>query len=166
MLLEIDEVFVHAALLVAPDEPADGIHPEQHGGVEDLDQEVALLLARCSIVMQQVVEVGEVGEANAARRHCRRDALGARCIERAAQVERVRDRIEHGLGRHIALRGVQRRRQLNVTGAELAAEGQPVLDGAVRIGITHVTRRQFLERRREHAHVHELRCERSCGHLD
>ena len=91
------------------------------------------------------------------------DALRARRVERLAQVERVGHRIEHRFGRHVGLRRVQRGRQLDVAGAELAAERQPVLDGAVGIGVARLARRQLLERGGEHAHLHELRCERGDG---
>src|SRR5215204_5039780 len=55
MLLEVDQVLVHAALLIAPDEPADGVHAHPHRGIEDVYEEVALLVTRGAIVMQQVV---------------------------------------------------------------------------------------------------------------
>ena len=57
------------------------------------------------VVVQHVVEVADVGEADAASRAsacCTR--ARARLVERLAQVERVGDRIEHRLGRHVASR--------------------------------------------------------------
>ena len=72
VILEVHEVLVHAVLLIAADEAADGVHAQEHRGVEDLHHEVALLLARRPVVMQQVVEVGEVREADAARLSSRR----------------------------------------------------------------------------------------------
>src|ERR1041384_1959840 len=34
---------------------------------------------------------------------------------------------------------------------------QPVFDGAIRIGVAHVARRQLLQGGRQHAHAHEFR---------
>jgi hypothetical protein len=56
---------------------------------------------------------------------------------------------------------VQRRRELDVAGADLERELQPVFDGAVGVGVAHVARRQLLERGGQHAHAHELRLKRS-----
>ena len=89
-----------------------------------------------------------------------RRARRAVLVERLAQVERVGDRVEHRLGRHVGLGRVQRRRELDVVGAELLRELEPVLDGAVRIGVADLARRQLLQRGGEHADLHELRLER------
>jgi hypothetical protein len=58
--------------------------------------------------MQHVVEIADVGEADAGRTERRLDAPRARRVERPAQVERVRDRVEHRLGRHIRLGWMER----------------------------------------------------------
>ena len=68
MFLEVDEVLVHAVLLIAADEAADGVHAQERRRVEHSQHEVMLLLARRPIVMQQVVEVGQVREADAVDR--------------------------------------------------------------------------------------------------
>ena len=103
VILEVHEVLVHAVLLIAADEAADGVHAQEHRGVENLHQEVALLLARGPVVMQQVVEVGEVRDADAARLHGAADPPRAGGVEGLAQVERVGHRVEHRFGRHVGL---------------------------------------------------------------
>ena len=55
---------------------------------------------------------------------------------------------------------MQRRRQLDVARAQLARELEPLLDRAIGIRVAHLARRQLLQRRREDAHLHELRLER------
>ena len=69
--------------------------------------------------------------------------------------------IQHRRGRHVGFRRVDRGRQLNRVDAELVGELNPVLDGAIGIGIAHVPRRQLLERRRQDADLHEFRLERA-----
>ena len=49
-------------------------------------------------------------------------ALRPLLVEGLAQVERVGHRVEHRLGRHVGLARVQRGRELDVVGAELARE--------------------------------------------
>jgi hypothetical protein len=157
VLLEVDEVLVHAALLVAADESAHRVDAEQRRRVEDAQQEVVLLLAGRRIVVQQVVEVGEVRQAHAGIGDGGEYPRRARPIERLPEVKCVGHRIEHRFGRHVGLRRVQGGRQLDVAGANLERELQPVFDGAVRIGVAHLARRQLLERGRQHSHPHELR---------
>ena len=93
------------------------------------------------------------------------DPAGAVLVERLTQVERVRDRIELRLERHVAFARMQRRRQLDVARAQLLRELHPLFDRAVRIGIANLARRQLLERCRQHAHLHELRFERLDFHI-
>ena len=164
VLFELDEVFVHAALLIPSDEAAHGVHAKQRGGVEHAPDEVVLLPPGRGVMMQQVVEVGEIRDANSGGRDRRLHARGASPIERLPQVQRVRDRIQHGFRRHVRFRGMKRRRELDVIGAKLAGECQPILDGAVGVGVAHVAGRQFLERRGQDAHLHELRSKRGDGH--
>jgi hypothetical protein len=87
VLLEVHQVLVHAALLVAADEPAHRIDAEERRRVEHAQQEVVLLLTRRRIVVQQVVEVGEIRQAHAgirplrparARHGCDRTAAAGR----------------------------------------------------------------------------------------
>ena len=91
------------------------------------------------------------------------DAASAASTRRAralsngcAEIERVGDRIEHRLGRHVGFGRMQRRRELDVVGAQLARERDPFLDGAVGIGIADLARRQLLQRGRQDADFHEL----------
>ena len=73
------------------------------------------------------------------------------------QIERVGHRVEHRLGRHVGLRRVQRGRELDVVGAQRRGRRlDPLLDGAVRIGVAHLARRQLLEGGGEDADLHEL----------
>ena len=67
-------------LLVAPDEPAHGVDAEQHRRVERAQHEVVLLLADRRIVVQQVVEVADVRDADAGLLERRFDALRARSL--------------------------------------------------------------------------------------
>ena len=48
---------------------------------------------------------------------------------------------------------------LNVVGAQLSTEREPILDGRIRIAVALFSRRQLLECRREHAHLHHFRFE-------
>ena len=63
MLLEVFEVLLHGSLGVPTDEPADGIGLEKHRGVEDPQHEIVLLATNLGIVMQHVVEVGDIPRA-------------------------------------------------------------------------------------------------------
>src|SRR5207342_3632205 len=56
----------------------------------------------------------------------------------------------------VALGRVQRSRQLDVVGADLARELQPLLDRTVRILVANLARRQLLQRCGEDADLHEL----------
>ena len=165
VLLEVAEVLIHAVPLVAADEPADGVHAEQHGGVEHAQHEVVLLRPDRVVVVEQVVEVADVRQLDARGRDGRLDAAGAVLVERLAQIQRVGDRIQHRLRRHVRLGRVQRRRQLDVAGAQLLRECQPLFDRLVRIRIADLAGRQLLERRRQDAHLHELRLERFDCHF-
>src|SRR5262245_19370255 len=51
------------------------------------------------------------------------------------------------------------RRELDVTGTELACELEPVFDGTVRVDVPLLARCQLLERGGENPHLHELRFE-------
>ena len=116
------EVLVHRQLLVAADEAADRLQAQQRGGVHHAHHEVVLLLAQIVVVVEQVVEERDVGDADPRRLHRGEHALGARLVERLAQIERVRDRVEHRLGRHVGLGRVQGGRDLDVRAVELARE--------------------------------------------
>ena len=98
--------------------------------------------------------------------YCGLHARRARPIEGLAEVQRVGHRIEHRVRRHVRLRRVKRRGELDVVGAELARECQPVLNGAIRVGVAHLPRRQLLQRRGEHPDLHELRRKWRDGHGD
>ncbi len=163
--LEVDEVLVHAALLVAPDEPAHGVDAEQHRRVERAQHEVVLLLADGGIVVQQVVEVADVRDADAGPLERGLDALRALLVEGLAQVERVGHRVEHRLRRHVGFARVERRRQLDVARAQVAGKVEPVLDRPIGIGVADLARRQLLQCRGEDANFHELRFERFSGHV-
>jgi hypothetical protein len=114
--------------------------------------------------MEQVVEIADVRQTQTMSSQRGFDASRAIAIEWLAEVERIRDRIEHRLGRHVGLGRMQRRGQLDLIRADLAGERDPVLDRAVRIPIAHVARRELLDRGRQDADFHELRFERSNLH--
>ena len=116
--------------------------------------------------MKKVVEVPDVRQADARglqrRLHSARPVL----VEGPAQVQRVRNRIQHRLGRHVRLCGMERCGQLDVAGAKLAGEREPFFNRAIRIGIAHLARRQLLQRRREDTDLHELWFERFDRHAN
>ena len=86
--------------------------------------------------MEHVVEVGDVGDRHAGRRRSAAShALGTDLVERIAQVERIGDWVEHGLGRHVGKVGMQSRRQLDAVGVELPGELRPLLDREVGVGV-------------------------------
>ncbi len=58
--LEIEQVFVHAATLIPPDESADRTDTEQDRGIEHPTHELLLLLSQRRILVQQIVEIREV----------------------------------------------------------------------------------------------------------
>ena len=133
LLLEIEEVLVHAVLLVAADEPAHGVDAEQRRRVERAQHEVVFLLAHRRIVVQHVVEVADVGHADSGRASsavCTR--ARALLVERPPQIQRVGDRIEHRFGRHVALGRDAARPTAGCVGAELPRERHPLLDGESR----------------------------------
>ena len=163
-LLEVDQVLVHGVLRVAADEAADRVDAEQHRGIERAQHELVLLLAHRRVVMQQVVEIADIREPDLVGLQHPLDPRGALLVERLPQIEGVGDRIEHRLGRHVGLGRVQRRRELDVIGAELAREFHPLLDRPIGIRVADLPRSQFLERRGQHPDLHELRIERLCRH--
>src|SRR4029077_7974208 len=60
LFLEVTEILIHAVLLVAADESTYRVHTEQDCSVEELQQKLVLPAPQCRIVVQQVIEVGEV----------------------------------------------------------------------------------------------------------
>jgi hypothetical protein len=120
-------------LLVAADEAADRVDAEQRRRVEHAQHEVVLLLADRRVVVQQVVEIAEIRQP--IRLACRRPRrAGPGPCRTVSQVQRVGDRIQHRLRGHVGFGRVERRRQLDVVGAERAGELDPLLDGAIRVG--------------------------------
>ena len=107
-------------------------------------------------MVKHVVEVADVGDADPVFLERGLDALGPVLVEGLAQVEGVGHRVQHRLGRDVALGGVQRRRELDVVRVQLARERQPLLDRAVGVGVADRPRGQLLEGRRQDPHLHEL----------
>jgi hypothetical protein len=161
---ELLEVLIHAERLVSPDEAANRVDAEEGGRVEHAEHEVHLLFAQPRVVVEHVVEVGDVGNAHARLFHGDGDAVGALSVEGLPQVERIGDRIQHRLGRHVGLGGVERGRDLNVVGADLAPEAKPILDGAVGVLVAQVSRRELLKCGRQDAELHVFRGEGFHGH--
>ena len=67
LLFEVDQVLVHAVLLVAADEAANRVDTEQHRRIERAQHEVVLLFPDRRIVVQHVVEVADLRNADAVR---------------------------------------------------------------------------------------------------
>ena len=126
---------VHAVLLIAADESADRVDAEQRRGVEHAQHEVVLLRADRRVVVQQVVEVADVRDADARRLRAPPRPACARSLSNGLRRSSVL-----ATGSSIASGGtsdfarMERRRQLDVVGAEVLRELQPVLDRLVRIG--------------------------------
>ena len=121
-----------------------------------------LLPPDLGVMVEHIVEIGEVRKSDPVLLLRRYDSLGALRVEGLSQVERICHRVEHGLGRHIGLRGVERGRQLNVVGIHLPRERHPLLDGAVGVVVADFARGQLLQSCRQDTDLHELRLERSC----
>ena len=162
--LEVEKVLVHRVLLVAADEAAHGVRPEEHGGVHDPPHEVVLPPPDHRVLVEHVVEVGEVREADGVRLERRLHALRAVAVEGLAQVERVGHGVQHRLGRHVGLARVQRGGELDVVGPDLARERDPLLDGQVGIRVPQITGGELLQGGGQHADLHELRLEGGDGH--
>jgi hypothetical protein len=114
-----------------------------------------LLLTDCGILVKHIVKVGDIGQPDTVAFHGCEDPVGASGIHRSAEVQGVRDWVEHRLGRNIGFRRVQRGGELNVVGVEVACELQPVFDCPVGVRIAHLPWREFLQRGRKHADPHE-----------
>ena len=114
------------------------------------------LRARRGVLVEHVVEVGEIGDLDPRRAGGGLDARRAVPGEGRAQVEGVGDRIEHGLRRDVRLGRVERGGELDRVGVELAREGEPLLDREVGVGVTPFAGRELLQRRGEDADRHEL----------
>ena len=155
-LLEGLEVLVHVELDVAADEAADGLDAQRDGGVHELDHPVVLDLAQLRVADQHVVEVADVGEADAVLLERGLDALHAALVERLEDVQVVRDRVEHRLGRDVGQLLGEGGGDLEALDADLGREGDPLLDGEVGVLAALVARGQFLQRRRQDAQLHVL----------
>ena len=118
-----------------PTKPHTAGTPSSDGGVHHRDHEVVLLASDRRVLVQHVVEVGDVGDRDAGSGDRLLDTLGAQLVERLAQVERVGDGVEHRLRRHVGERGVQCRRQLDAVDVQLGRELQPLLDREIGIGV-------------------------------
>ena len=143
-----------------PTKPQTASTPSSAAVSNVAQHEVDLLLADRRIVVQQVVEVADVREADAGGLDRRLDTRWRARLSngwRRSSVLATGSSIASG--GTSALGRMERRRQLDVVRAELARELQPLLDGAIGIGVAHLARRQLLQRRREDADFHELRFE-------
>ena len=164
LILEVGKVLIHAVALVAADKAADRAHAQQDRRIEHAQEKLVLLSTDGHVVMEQVVEVADVRQADTGRPQCGLHATRPLLVERAPQIERVRHRVEHRFRRDVGFARVQRGRQLDDVGAKLAGEACPVFDRAIRVGISNRARRQLLQRRRQDADRHELRLERMDRH--
>ena len=118
-----------------------------------------LLAADRRVLVQHVVEVADVGDRDTRRVDGGEHTLRPHVVEGLAQIERVRDRIQHRFGRDVGERRVQRRGELDAIGVEGDREVEPLLDGQIGIRVASLAGRELLERGGEHADRHELRLE-------
>ena len=163
-LLEHHEVCVHLQREVAADEPADRVGSQENGGIEHSQHELMLALTRSRVVREHVVEVAQIGKTDPGGAHRTEHTRRAACIERTAQVENVRNRIEHGCSRHIAQGRMQGSGELDVRRADIACELQPLLDGEIGVCVAPFARSQLLKRGCQHAELHRPGSEVSNGH--
>jgi hypothetical protein len=158
------QVLVHALGLVAADETTHGGQAEQGRGIEHFAHEHELLLANRPVVVQQVVEIDQIADADLGFPDCRFYAVAARGVERRTQVQGVGNRIQHGLRRHVTLGWMQSRRELNHVSAHLTRKVQPIFNRAIGIGIANIARCELLQGGGEDAELHELGFEVPYGH--
>jgi hypothetical protein len=145
--------------LISTDEAADSVDSQQCRRIEDTQHEIHLLFSNIGVVMEHVVEVRNVRKADLCGLHGGSDPFGARLVERLAQVQRVGDRIQHGLRRYIRLGRVQRGRELDVIHLEFTCKIEPFFDRTIGILISNFAGSQFLQRCGEHSNLHEFRFE-------
>src|ERR1700704_3290924 len=108
------------------------------------------------VCREHVVKISQIRQTYSGGLHGRSDSRGAGAVERRARVQRVRYRVEQGLGWDIALARMNRCRELNVWTPDRACKVQPFLDGQVGIRVTTAAWGQFLECRGEHTELHAL----------
>ena len=142
-----------------PTKPVTAGTPSSDGGVHDGEHEVVLLAPNRRVLVQHVVEVADVGDRDTGCVDGREHTLGPDIVEGLAQIERVRDGVEHRFGRHVGERRVQCGGQLDAIGVEGHREVEPFLDGQIGIRVASLARRELLQRGGEHADRHELRFE-------
>src|SRR5258705_11907501 len=96
MLFKIQQVLLHAARLVPADETTNRIHTQQRRSVKDTQHKLTFLFPNRRILVQHIVKVGEVWEADSMFRHCVQNTRSSGCSERLPEVEGIRYRVEHG----------------------------------------------------------------------
>ena len=146
-----------------PTNPQTALTPSSAAASNTRSMKSCFFLRDRRIVVQQVVEVADVGEADAGRLQRRlRPAVARAASNGVPQVQGVRDRIEHRFGRHVGLgSGAAPPTAGCSSRPDLLRELEPVLDRLVGIGIADLARRELLQRRGQDADLHELRFERS-----
>ena len=99
---------------------------------------------------------------------CNREAMSFVATTAGITSEDVRDlmvaAVEHRFGRHVGLARVERGRELDHIGAELAREVEPLLDREIGVGVAALSRRQLLQCCGQYAEGHVARLERG-GHV-
>ena len=166
LFFEVQQVLVHAAFFwLRPTNPQTASTAEQRRRVERPQHEVVLLFSDSPDRREACCRNSRLRNADRFGVERRTHATRALPVERLAKIERVGDRVEHRFRRHIGFRRMKRGRQLDIAGAQLPGEVDPFFDRAIGIRIADLTWSQFLERRREYAHLHELRLERFGRHI-
>src|SRR5882724_6447560 len=154
--LEHREIGVHSQIRIASHKAANGWAIEQYGGIEHAQHEIMLTRSYLWVCREHVVKISQIRQTYSGGLQGRSDSGGAGAVERRAQVQRVRYRVEQGLGWDIALAWMNRCRELNVWTPDRACKVQPFLDCQIGIRVTTAAWGQFLECRGEHTELHVL----------
>ena len=136
MLLKVDQIPIHTVLLIPAHKPTNGVRAQQGRGFENAHHEVVLFLSQHRIVMQHVVEIGDIRQADARRLQGSLHAPGARFVERLAQVQSIRDRIEHGFRWNVGLGWMERSRKLDAIHSKFARKIEPLFNPEPRAAST------------------------------
>src|SRR6266404_5839119 len=108
LTLEQREIGVHSEIRIASHKAANGWAIEQYGGIEHAQHEIMLTRSYLWVCREHVVKISQVRQTYSGGLHGRSNSRGAGAVERRAQVQRVRYRVQQGLGWDIALARMNR----------------------------------------------------------
>ena len=129
-----------------PTKPHTASAPSSTAASNTPQHEVMLLLADGRVVVEHVVEVARGPRCRPSTPSSRQRRALARALSKGLRRSSVL-----ATGSSIASGGtsdsarVQRRRKLDVVGADLAGENEPIFDGLVGVLVAHVARRELLK---------------------